>query len=131
MSGQDIVQIGFYLVLLLVAVEPLGAYMARVYSGARTPLDRVLGPLERGLYRLAGVDGAAEMTWKQYALALLAFNGVGFLALYLDLRLQGLLPLNPQGFGGVEPHTALNTWQPALSPTRTGRTTVARPRSAI
>ncbi|MEZ5394161.1 MAG: potassium-transporting ATPase subunit KdpA [Bryobacterales bacterium] len=130
MSGQDIVQIGFYLVLLLVAVKPLGAYMARVYSGARTPLDRVLGPLERGLYRLAGVDGAAEMTWKQYALALLAFNGVGFLALYLILRLQGLLPLNPQGFGGVEP-TRRSTSQPALSPTRTGRTTVARPRSAI
>ena len=108
MSGQDIVQIGFYLVLLLIVVKPLGAYMAQVYSGGRTPLDRVFGPLERTLYRLAGVDGAAEVTWKQYSFALLAFNGVGFLALYLVLRLQGLLPFNPQGFPGVEPHTALN-----------------------
>jgi len=82
--------------------------MARVYSGEHTPLDRLLGPIERRLYRLAGVDSRQEMDWKIYALALLLFNGLGFLALYGLLRLQHLLPLNPQHLGPVEAHTALN-----------------------
>ncbi len=106
--GIGLAQIGLYLLVLLILVKPLGMYMARVYSGQRTPLDRLIGPVERLIYRLAGVNPQEEMDWKSYALALLLFNGLGFLALYLMLRLQYLLPLNPQHFAGVEAHTALN-----------------------
>ncbi|MCB0155236.1 MAG: potassium-transporting ATPase subunit KdpA, partial [Anaerolineae bacterium] len=101
-------QIIIYLIVLLMLVKPLGAYMARVYSGERTWLDRLIGPVERLTYRLAGVKPHEEMDWKQYALALLLFNGLGFLALYLLLRLQNLLPLNPAQMGAVGPDTALN-----------------------
>jgi K+-transporting ATPase ATPase A chain len=101
-------QIGFYLLMLLLVVKPLGTYMACVYSGERTPLDWLIGPVERLLYRLAGVNPQQEMDWKIYALAMLLLNGLGFLALYLILRLQNLLPLNPQHLGPVEAHTALN-----------------------
>jgi K+-transporting ATPase ATPase A chain len=108
MSGMALAQIAFFLTALLLLVKPLGSYMARVYSGGGGPLDTVLGPIERVFYRLSGVDPAAEMSWKQYALALLAFNACGFLVLYLALRLQYLLPLNPQGFGPVGADTAFN-----------------------
>jgi K+-transporting ATPase ATPase A chain len=108
MNGMALLQIGFFLTVLLLLVRPLGAYMARVYAAGKTPLDRVLGPFERAMYRLSGVDPAVEMSWKQYALALLAFNAFGFLFLYLVLRLQDLLPLNPQGIGPVRPDTAFN-----------------------
>ena len=103
-----LVQIGLYLLVLLLLVKPLGAYMARVYSGQNTGLDRALGPVERRLYRLAGVNPQAEMDWPTYAVALLLFNGLGFLALYLLLRLQNWLPLNPARMGAINPDTALN-----------------------
>lgn len=102
------VQIGFYLLVLLLLVKPLGAFMARVYQGKRTFLAPALQPVERLLYRLAGVNPAEEMSWKSYALAVLLFNLLGFGALYLLLRLQAWLPLNPEHFGAVAPHTALN-----------------------
>ncbi|MBN1992095.1 MAG: potassium-transporting ATPase subunit KdpA [Anaerolineae bacterium] len=108
MTSSGWLQIGFYLLMLLLMVKPLGTYMACVYSGDCTPLDRLLGPVERLLYRLAGVNPQQEMDWKIYALAMLLLNGLGFLALYLILRLQNLLPLNPQHLGPVEAHTALN-----------------------
>ncbi len=102
MSGNDLTQLGFYLLVLLLCVKPLGNYMASVLEGRRT------STLERGLYRLAGVNPDQGMTWKVYAAAFLAFNALGVLAVYSILRLQHLLPLNPQGFGALEPHTALN-----------------------
>lgn len=106
--STGLAQIVLYLLVLLILVKPLGTYMAQVYSGDYTPLDRLIGPLERLLYRLAGVNPQEEMDWKSYALAMLLFNGSGFLTLYLLLRLQHLLPLNPQHLGPVEAHTALN-----------------------
>lgn len=106
--NAGIVQIVIYLIVLLMLVKPLGGYMARVYCGERTGLDRLLGPVERLIYRLAGVNPQEEMDWKSYALAMLLFNGLGLLTLYLILRLQNLLPFNPKGFAGVEAHTALN-----------------------
>ncbi len=109
MSTNACLQLSLYLVVLLACVKPLGAYMARVYQGRPFVLDRVLGWLERSLYRLAGVNDQAEMTWRQYATAVLVFNGIGFLALYALLRLQGFLPLNPQKFGAVRPDLAFNT----------------------
>ncbi|MFI5401866.1 MAG: potassium-transporting ATPase subunit KdpA [Planctomycetota bacterium] len=98
-----------YVAILLALAKPLGAYMARVYEGRPCGLDRVLGPVERLLYRLTGVDPAAPMGWKRYTFAMLAFNFVGFLAVYALQRLQAVLPLNPEGFAAVTPDSSFNT----------------------
>jgi K+-transporting ATPase ATPase A chain len=103
------VQIGFYLVVLLALAKPLGAYMARVYEGLPIGLDRVLGPLERLIYRLCGVRAGEEMGWKTYTIAMLLFNLFGFLALYALQRIQGVLPFNPQALGAVTPDSSFNT----------------------
>jgi K+-transporting ATPase ATPase A chain len=109
MTANAFAQIGLYLVLLLALVKPLGWYMARVYQGQSIGLDRLLGPVERSIYRLAGVRPEQEMDWKTYAIAMLLFNGAGLLLLYSLLRLQGWLPLNPEGLGPVAPDLAFNT----------------------
>jgi K+-transporting ATPase ATPase A chain len=109
MTANGLLQIGLYLVLLLALVKPLGWYMARVYQGEPIGLDRVLGPVERFLYRLAGVRPEQEMDWKRYAVAMLLFSGAGILLLYALQRLQGWLPLNPAGMGPVSPDLAFNT----------------------
>jgi K+-transporting ATPase ATPase A chain len=109
MTYSGIFQIALYLVVLTLLVRPLGAYMARVYEGRRTFLDTVFGPVERLIYRLAGVDPAREMGWKSYAAGMLLFNLAGFLLVYGLQRLQGFLPLNPQGFGAVSPDSSFNT----------------------
>ena len=83
--------------------------MARVFARERTWLDPVLRPLERTIYRLTGVDERHEMRWTEYALTMLAFSLVSMLVLYALQRLQGLLPFNPQGLGGVPPDLAFNT----------------------
>jgi K+-transporting ATPase ATPase A chain len=102
-------EIALYLAVLLLAVRPLGAYMARVLGGEPTWLSRVLGPLERLCYRVARVDPAQEMGWKRYAAAMLFFNMAGILTLYLLQRVQHHLPLNPQHLGAVSPGSAFNT----------------------
>ncbi|QQR39482.1 potassium-transporting ATPase subunit KdpA [Devosia rhizoryzae] len=102
-------QIGFVLVAVLLLVKPLGLYMARVFSGERTFLSPVLAPVERGFYALAGVKPEREQSWLGYALGVIAFSIAGFLGLYLLLRLQNYLPLNPQGFPGLAPDLAFNT----------------------
>lgn len=102
-------QIGLVLIAVLLLVKPLGLYMAAVFSGRKTVLTAVLGPIERGFYRLAGVRPDAEQTWLGYAIAVLTFSLAGFLGLYGLLRLQHLLPLNPQGFGALPPDLAFNT----------------------
>lgn len=109
MIGNTCLQIGLYFVLLLAAVKPLGWYMARVYQGRACGLDRVLGGVERGLYRLGGIDPRHEMGWRVYACALLIFNLIGGVSVYVILRLQGVLPLNPQQFSAVAPDLAFNT----------------------
>jgi K+-transporting ATPase ATPase A chain len=109
MSALGIVQLALYLAVLLLLVKPLGAYMARVYEGRPCGLDRVLGLLERWIYRACGVDPAVEMTWRHYALAALVFNLAGLLVVYGLLRLQHLLPLNPQQLPAVAPELAFNT----------------------
>ena len=100
MTANGLLQIGLYLAVLLACVKPLGLYMARVYSGSAPLLERLLGPVERLLYRVGGVDRDSEMTWRQYAAALLAFSFVSFLAVYALQRLQGFLPLNPEALAG-------------------------------
>jgi K+-transporting ATPase ATPase A chain len=97
----------FALVCLL--VKPVGAYMARVFEGERVFLSPVLAPVERGLYRLCRIDPAREMGWKPYAFSVVAFSLVSFLYLYVLLRVQAFLPLNPQGFGNLAPDLAWNT----------------------
>jgi K+-transporting ATPase ATPase A chain len=109
MTPAGLIQISLYLFLLLLLVKPLGSYMARVLQGESIGLDRLLGPLERALYRLAGVRPEQEMDWKQYAMAMLLFSAAGVLLLYLLQRLQSWLPLNSAGLGPVSPDLAFNT----------------------
>jgi K+-transporting ATPase ATPase A chain len=109
MTSNGILQIALYLLVLLALAKPLGAYMARVYENKPFGLDRLLGPVERGIYRLTGVRRDEEMDWKVYALCALLFSAVGVLFLYALQRLQGWLPLNPQKFGAVSPDSSLNT----------------------
>ncbi|MCO5245926.1 MAG: potassium-transporting ATPase subunit KdpA [Anaerolineae bacterium] len=109
MTVNGILQIAIYLIVLLLLVKPLGGYMARVYQGERTALGRALGPVERLTYRLIGVNPEQEMGWKTYAVAVLVFSVFGMLFLYALQRLQGILPLNPEGLGDVSADSALNT----------------------
>ena len=109
MTFNGWLQIFLFFALVLLATKPLGAYMARVVNGERTWLDPLMRPLERLIYRVAGVDAAREMRWTEYAQALLWFSLVSALLLYLTQRLQGWLPLNPQHLPGVAPDLAFNT----------------------
>jgi len=109
MTSNAIFQVGLYLAALLLLVKPLGSYMARVYDGEHVWLEKVLGPFERLVYRLAGTTRDAEMGWKAYAVAMLVFNLAGIFVVYALQRLQGILPLNPQGLGATTPDLAFNT----------------------
>ena len=109
MTANGIFQLVLYVVVLVALAKPLGAYMARVYEGGRLALDRVLGWLERLIYRLGAVRPNEEMGWKAYALAMLSFNLLGLLAVYLLQRVQGGLPFNPQGMAAVSPDSSFNT----------------------
>jgi K+-transporting ATPase ATPase A chain len=103
-----VVSVLFYFVVLTVLAVPLGHHFARVFAG-ESRLARVLGPIERGLYRIAGVDPKQEMTWRRYAAALLVFNLAGLLAVYALQRLQHVLPFNPAGLPPVGEYVAWNT----------------------
>ncbi|MFC5388493.1 potassium-transporting ATPase subunit KdpA [Brevundimonas bullata] len=109
MNIQGWAEIALTLGLAVMLGWPIGIYMSRVWNGERTWLDPVLKPVEGLFYRAAGVDPTRSQGWLGYAGALLAFNLTGFVLLYAILRLQGVLPMNPQGFDGVSPHLAFNT----------------------
>lgn len=109
MNYLELVQIVAYFGLLILCTPLLGRYMARVFTGEATWLERLLSPIERTLYRLGGVQPQEEQTWRGYALALLVFNVLGFIFLFLLQLLQGVLPLNPAGLPGVTPTLAFNT----------------------
>ena len=102
-------QIALVLALVLACAIPLSKFIADVYAGERTFLSPVIGPVERGFYRLAGVDPAREQDWFTYTIAMLVFSIAGFLSLYAIQRLQNFLPLNPRGFDAVPPDLAFNT----------------------
>ena len=109
MSSQAWIQLIAFLVVLAVLAWPMGIWLAAVAEGR---MPRWLSPLKRleaSLYRLAGVDGEASMGWKHYALALVAFNVVGVIVVYALQRLQGMLPLNPQGMAAVSADSSFNT----------------------
>ena len=101
-------QLGAFCAVIVLLTRPVGAWLHRVFEGT-PPFRRTLGALERGCLRLGGVDPAREQTWSEYAVALLAFSAVSMLVTYALLRLQHLLPLNPQGLGPVEPSLAFDT----------------------
>jgi K+-transporting ATPase ATPase A chain len=109
MNANSWIQLLIYLGMLLALAKPLGTYMARVYEGKPCGLDRWLGWCERGIYKIAGIDPQAEMTWKHYTVAVLVFNAIGFAVVYMILRLQGMLPFNPQELSGATPDLAFNT----------------------
>jgi K+-transporting ATPase ATPase A chain len=109
MTANGWFQIGLYLLILLAVTKPLGAYMARVFSGERTFFDPIARPVERLLYRVTGVDEKSEMRWTEYALAVLLFSVVSMVLLYLIQRMQYWLPWNPQKLAGIAPDLAFNT----------------------
>ncbi|HTS79780.1 MAG TPA: potassium-transporting ATPase subunit KdpA [Myxococcaceae bacterium] len=102
-------QLALYSALVLLTTKPLGIYMARVFEGDRRPMPRLLGPIERFLFRISGVDPASEQTWVRYAGSVLALSVFSLLVTYAILRLQHLLPLNPQKLAAVDPALAFNT----------------------
>ena len=109
MSLYSWIQLVFYFVILLALAKPLGSFMAKVYQGEHTFLDHVLIPVEKLIYRIAGIDPKEDMNWKTYAIAVMVFNVFGLIVVYLLQRLQGVLPLNPQGLGAVTPDSSWNT----------------------
>src|SRR4026208_1051588 len=110
MEASGWLQFALYFVALVLITKPMGLYLLQVLdANGRTWLDPVLRPLERVTYRLMGVDSSKEHNWKQYTLAMLAFSLVGCVFTYAILRLQNLLPLNPQGFAAVNSDLAFNT----------------------
>jgi potassium-transporting ATPase potassium-binding subunit len=109
MNVNSVVRVGLFLVVLTLISKPLGVYVYRIMEGAPTWAGRLLGPLERAIYRWCRVDPRAEMTWKAYFIGLLLFNALGATFLYFLLRLQAILPLNPAHLGGVSTDSAFNT----------------------
>lgn len=109
MTTNDYVQIGLYLVVLLLLVKPLGGYIAAVFADTPNRITRFGGGAERLIYRLCGIRADEDMGWKRYALAVLLFNLLGVLVVYALQRLQLWLPLNPQHLGAVSPDSSMNT----------------------
>jgi K+-transporting ATPase ATPase A chain len=109
MIHNGILQVLFYLVVLVLAAKPLGKFMGHVYQRQRTFLDPILGPVERLIYRIARINPDEEMDWKANAVAMLLFNFFGLVIVYALQRFQQLLPLNPQGMGPVSADSSFNT----------------------
>lgn len=98
-----------FVAILLALTKPVGAWLFALYEGRRTPLHVVLGPVERGFYKLSGIDPEAQQGWRRYALHMLIFNVALMILTYIVLRVQYYLPGNPQGLAGLTPHLAFNT----------------------
>lgn len=109
MTVNDIVQIGLYLVVLLLLVKPMGRYMAHVFADEPNRVTRLGGGVERVIYRVCGIRADEDMGWKRYAIAMLLFNVCGMAMVYLLQRAQQWLPLNPQHFPAVSPDSSINT----------------------
>jgi K+-transporting ATPase ATPase A chain len=110
MNSSGWLQLALFSLILLAVTKPMGLYLVRVLdANGRTCLDPVLKPVERLIYRLAGIDPAKEQDWQGYAVSVLIFSVVTMLLTYFILRLQGVLPFNPQGFSGVAGDLSFNT----------------------
>jgi K+-transporting ATPase ATPase A chain len=103
------IQILLYCVIVVLIVKPLGGYMYRVFNGERTFLSPILGPIERGLYRISGTNEREEQHWTSYAAGIMFFSLASFLVLYALQRFQGILPYNPAGMTAVEQNLSFNT----------------------
>jgi len=104
-----LLEIAVYLAIIGFLTPVLGGYMKRVFSGEKTLLDPVLRPIERGLYRICGVDAQKDQSWIEWTVVMLVVNAVSLVVLYAMQRLQNFLPLNPNGFGPVSPDSSWNT----------------------
>jgi K+-transporting ATPase ATPase A chain len=109
MTSQALLQVVLYIAVLVALAKPLGTFMANVYEGRRTFLSPVLRPLERVIYKVAGIDEQSEAGWKRYTAGMLVFNLIGVVFVYLLQRLQGILPLNPADMPAVTPDSSFNT----------------------
>jgi potassium-transporting ATPase potassium-binding subunit len=109
MSGANWIELVVFIGLLCISTPILGSYMAKVYGGGKAPGDRVFLPIERGIYRLCGIDPESEQRWSSYVIAMLVFTFVGMLLTYVTFRLQGHLPLNPDGMKSVTQALSFNT----------------------
>ncbi|MEO7689842.1 MAG: potassium-transporting ATPase subunit KdpA [Sphingomonas sp.] len=109
MTLQGWLLIAAFIGVLLALTRPMGTWLFALYEGRRTPLHVVLGPVERGFYKLSGIDPNAEQSWRRYAVHMLVFNFVLLIFTYVILRLQAHLPLNPLNLPAVPEHLALNT----------------------
>jgi K+-transporting ATPase ATPase A chain len=109
MTSIGWLEITLFAAIIGLLTRPLGGYLARVYAGEYTLLRSLIGSIETALYRLAGVKPEDEQSWYQYAVSFLIFHALGILSLYALLRLQSVLPLNPQDLTAVAPDLALNT----------------------
>jgi K+-transporting ATPase ATPase A chain len=107
--ASDLLQILIYLAIIVACTPLLGGYMARVFAGERTLLSPMIVPLERAIYGACGIDPGKEQHWTHYTLAMLATNAIGWVILYAILRLQHLLPWNPEGMPPMSPALAFNT----------------------
>jgi K+-transporting ATPase ATPase A chain len=109
MTAVNFWEIAVYFALIVAITPILGGYMKRVFSGEKTLLDPVVRPVERGIYRICGVDAEKDQTWVEWTVAMLVVNGASLVILYLMQRLQKWLPLNPNHFGPVSPDSSWNT----------------------
>ena len=98
-----------YTALFVALAKPMGAWLFALYGGDKMPMARVIGPVERGFYKLSGVDASRDQSWVGYAIALMVFNLAGIITLFAILKLQWYLPINPQHFTGMENWLAFNT----------------------
>ncbi|MBO9724805.1 MAG: potassium-transporting ATPase subunit KdpA [Novosphingobium sp.] len=109
MTVQGWLLIAAFVGILLALTKPMGLWLHALYEGRRTPLHAVFGPVERGFYRLSGIDPEEDQSWRRYAVHMLIFNAALILLTYVLLRAQALLPLNPLGYGAVSENLAFNT----------------------
>ena len=109
MTGKNALEILVYLAIIVALTPILGAYMKRVFSGERTWLDTILRPVERGIYKVCGVDASRDQTWVDWTVTMLIVNAASLVILYAMQRLQQFLPFNPNGFGAVSPDSSWNT----------------------
>jgi len=109
MTASGIFQITLYFLVIVALTIPMGAYMARVFSGERTFLHRLFRPIEAAIYKICGIDEAGEQHWTRYAASLLLFSAVSLLLTYALMRLQQWFPWNPQGLANVGPDLSFNT----------------------
>ncbi len=126
MNIYSLIQIVLFMVILLALAKPLGSYMAKVYQGERTFLDRIVEPIERFIYRISGIDPKEEMDWKVYAIAMLTFNVLGLFFVYALQRLQGIFCHSTRRDLEPCPLILRGIRRSVLRPTPTGRDTAAR-----